>query len=102
MLRVSKLTDYATVLMAALADLPDQLASASELAERAQIELPTVSKLLKELQHAGLLRSVRGARGGYQLVSSRAAASTAAIGWRARRARFRCSTSSPRSKARSA
>lgn len=72
MLRVSKLTDYATVLMAALADLPDQLASASELAERAQIELPTVSKLLKQLAGAGLIESRRGVNGGYRL--ARAAA----------------------------
>ena len=43
MLRVSKLTDYATVLMAALADGPEELASASDLAERARFELPTVS-----------------------------------------------------------
>ncbi len=65
MLRISRLTDYATVILASLAD--GGLASASEIAERTHIGLPTVSKLLKELQHAGLVRSVRGARGGYQL-----------------------------------
>ena len=67
MLRVSKLTDYATVLMAALAELPEELASASDLAERAQIELPTVSKLLKQLAGAGLIESRRGVNGGYRL-----------------------------------
>ncbi|MBK6725828.1 MAG: SUF system Fe-S cluster assembly regulator [Xanthomonadales bacterium] len=67
MLRVSKLTDYATVLMAALADDPDTVASASELAERAGIELPTVSKLLKQLATAGLVESRRGVNGGYRL-----------------------------------
>ncbi|HQW81413.1 MAG: SUF system Fe-S cluster assembly regulator [Rhodanobacteraceae bacterium] len=67
MLRVSKLTDYATVLMAALAELPADLASASDLAERAQIELPTVSKLLKQLAGAGLIESRRGVNGGYRL-----------------------------------
>lgn len=67
MLRVSKLTDYATVLMAALAELPDQLASASDLAERARLELPTVSKLLKLLAGAGLIESRRGVNGGYRL-----------------------------------
>jgi DNA-binding IscR family transcriptional regulator len=66
MLRVSKLTDYATVLMAALADGPDELASASDLAERARFELPTVSKLLKQLAGAGLIESRRGV-GGYRL-----------------------------------
>ena len=67
MLRVSKLTDYATVLMAALADGPDELASASDLAERARFELPTVSKLLKQLAGAGLIESRRGVNGGYRL-----------------------------------
>jgi FeS assembly SUF system regulator len=65
MLRISRLTDYATVILASLAG--GGLASAADIAERTRIGLPTVSKLLKELQHAGLVLSVRGARGGYQL-----------------------------------
>jgi FeS assembly SUF system regulator len=65
MLRISRLTDYATVILASLAG--GSLASAADIAERTRIGLPTVSKLLKELQHAGLVLSVRGARGGYQL-----------------------------------
>jgi len=65
MLRISRLTDYATVILASLAG--GNLASAADIAERTRIGLPTVSKLLKELQHAGLVLSVRGARGGYQL-----------------------------------
>jgi FeS assembly SUF system regulator len=67
MLRISKLTDYATVILAALSERPDALHSAPELSERTGIGLPTVSKLLKELQRATLVRSTRGARGGYQL-----------------------------------
>jgi FeS assembly SUF system regulator len=70
MLRISKLTDYATVILAALSDRPGELLSAPELAERTGIGLPTVSKLLKELQRAALVRSTRGARGGYQLARS--------------------------------
>ncbi|MGQ0384604.1 MAG: SUF system Fe-S cluster assembly regulator [Gammaproteobacteria bacterium] len=65
MLRISRLTDYATVILASLAG--GGLASAAGLSERTRIGLPTVSKLLKQLQHAGLVRSVRGAHGGYQL-----------------------------------
>jgi FeS assembly SUF system regulator len=67
MLRISKLTDYATVLLAALSSEPAVPHSASGLAERTGIAAPTVSKLLKELQRAGLVRSTRGARGGYRL-----------------------------------
>jgi FeS assembly SUF system regulator len=65
MLRISRLTDYATVILASLGG--GALASAADIALRTRIGLPTVSKLLKELQHAGLVRSVRGAHGGYQL-----------------------------------
>lgn len=65
MLRISRLTDYATVILASLAG--GGLASAADIALRTRIGLPTVSKLLKQLQHAGLVRSVRGAHGGYQL-----------------------------------
>jgi FeS assembly SUF system regulator len=65
MLRISRLTDYATLILASLRD--GGLASAAEISVRTRIGLPTVSKLLKELQHAGLVRSVRGAHGGYQL-----------------------------------
>src|SRR4030095_12253450 len=65
MLRISRLTDYATVILASLAG--GSLVSAADLPERTRIGLPTVSKLLKELQHAGLVTSVRGAHGGYQL-----------------------------------
>jgi FeS assembly SUF system regulator len=67
MLRISKLTDYATVLLAQLADEAPKPRTASALAERTRIGLPTVSKVLKELQRAGLVVSTRGARGGYAL-----------------------------------
>ncbi len=67
MLRISKLTDYATVILADLARPPAQLRTATEVAQHTRLALPTVSKLLKTLQHAGLVSSVRGAHGGYQL-----------------------------------
>lgn len=68
MLRVSKLTDYATVVMTCLASSDgDEILSAQQLAERARLEVPTVSKLLKQLAHAGLVESRRGVNGGYRL-----------------------------------
>ncbi|MBM4219638.1 MAG: SUF system Fe-S cluster assembly regulator [Gammaproteobacteria bacterium] len=77
MLRISRLTDYATVILASLAG--GRLASAADIAERTRIGLPTVSKLLKELQRAGLVHSVRGARGGYQLARPAASINAAEI-----------------------
>ena len=67
MLRVTKLTDYATLVLATLAEAPGRVHSAAELAERARLELPTVSKVLKPLAHAGLVAGFRGATGGYKL-----------------------------------
>ena len=67
MLRVTKLTDYATVVLTVLAAEPGTVLSASELAERAGLEAPTVSKLLKPLAQVGLVEGFRGANGGYRL-----------------------------------
>lgn len=67
MLRMGKLTDYATVVLASLAQDPSRHRAAAELADRTRISRPTVSKVLKGLQRAGLVISSRGAQGGYQL-----------------------------------
>jgi FeS assembly SUF system regulator len=67
MLRISKLTDYGTVILACLASQADRLWTAGEVAERTRVGLPTVSKLLKKLQRSGLVISTRGSHGGYQL-----------------------------------
>jgi FeS assembly SUF system regulator len=67
MLRVTKLTDYATVILTVLAADPDAVASATELAEQAGLEVPTVAKLLKPLAQAGLVDGFRGTNGGYRL-----------------------------------
>src|SRR5690606_24590391 len=67
MLRVSRLTDYATVVLTVLAARPDAVLSSAELAELAGLEVPTVSKLLKPLAQAGLVEGFRGVRGGYRL-----------------------------------
>ena len=72
MLRVTKLTDYATVVMTVLAARPGEVLSAPELAEQAGLEAPTVAKVLKPLAAAGLVAGFRGANGGYRL--ARAAA----------------------------
>jgi FeS assembly SUF system regulator len=67
MLRMGKLTDYATVVLASLAQDPTCHRAAAELADRTRISRPTVSKVLKGLQRAGLVISSRGAQGGYRL-----------------------------------
>jgi FeS assembly SUF system regulator len=78
MLRISKLTDYATVILAHLCD-GDGLHTATEVAAQTRLAAPTVSKLLKELQRAGLVTSTRGAHGGYRLTRAPEAISAAQI-----------------------
>ena len=70
MLRLSKLTDYAVVMMVHMGQISD-LASGevtfttARLSDDTGVPQPTVAKVLKALARAGLLRSVRGALGGY-------------------------------------
>lgn len=79
MLRISRLTDYATVVLATLAEQPERVQTATALAEQTRIAAPTVSKLLKQLQRANLVTSTRGLRGGYQLARPAAQISAVAI-----------------------
>ncbi|HET7562123.1 MAG TPA: SUF system Fe-S cluster assembly regulator [Rhodanobacteraceae bacterium] len=67
MIRVSRLADYASVVMACLARHPGEVLPAAQVGEETHLELPTVSKLLKRLAGAGLVESFRGAAGGYRL-----------------------------------
>lgn len=67
MLRISKLTDYATVILAQLAEDEAARRTAAEVAASTGLGLATVSKLLKGLSRAGLVAATRGARGGYAL-----------------------------------
>src|SRR5690606_17037078 len=78
-LRISKLTDYATVLLATLARDDAGRRAAADLARQCHLALPTVSKLLKQLQRAGLVDSTRGLRSGYRLARPARAISAAAI-----------------------
>jgi FeS assembly SUF system regulator len=79
MVRISRLTDYATVILATLAGEPDRVLNAHHLAAATRIAPPTVSKLLKQLQRARLVTSTRGQHGGYQLARPAAQISAAAI-----------------------
>ena len=66
MLRLSKLTDYAVVVMVHLESCGGVTTSPS-LAHETGIPEPTVAKVLKALSGAGLVVSQRGPRGGYRL-----------------------------------
>lgn len=68
MIRLGRLTDYGIVLVTYMArSEAGSLHTARDLASAAQLPLPTVSKLLKELSQGGVLSSHRGVKGGYSL-----------------------------------
>jgi len=79
MLRMSRLTDYGTVVLSCMAIEPGALYSAADVAERVRLAPPTVSKVLKLLARAGLVSSVRGAQGGYALARPPASITAAQI-----------------------
>ena len=67
MIRLNKLTDYAVVVLAQMANDPDGVITAPKLARDTGVPAPTVAKLLKALVRAEILTSQRGAGGGYVL-----------------------------------
>jgi FeS assembly SUF system regulator len=67
MLRISKMTDYATVLLARLAAAPGLQLTAAQLSAQSHLAPTTVAKVLKQLHRRGLVSSTLGQRGGYRL-----------------------------------
>jgi FeS assembly SUF system regulator len=67
MLRMSKLTDYGTLVLSQLAAQRGGISSAGQVADATHLGPATVSKVLKSLAHAGLVVSARGVQGGYAL-----------------------------------
>jgi len=65
-LRISKLADYAVVLLARLGR-EGGLHTAPALAASTGIAEPTVAKVLRTLSQGGLVEAQRGARGGHRL-----------------------------------
>ncbi len=68
MIRLSRMADYGIVMMTQLATRPGQFVTAPDISLATGLPVPTVSKILKRLAHAGLLDSQRGAKGGYALL----------------------------------
>lgn len=67
MIKVSRLADYAVVILATMVDRRDQLMTTAGISQITHLPEPTVAKILKLLAKEDLLISVRGASGGYKL-----------------------------------
>ena len=65
MLRISRMTDYGTIVLSQLNS--ENVTSADNISNNTNIAKPTVSKLLKAFTQKGLTISERGNHGGYSL-----------------------------------
>ena len=79
MIRLTRLTDYGIVLLTHLEEKAEDRRKAGALAECTGLPLPMASKILKRLAGAGLVRSWRGAQGGYCLARPAAEISVADV-----------------------
>jgi len=79
MLRLGKLTDYAIVLLGALAQNRGHALAATTLSEKTGLPRPTVAKILKKLHKVDMIGATRGAQGGYQMVKGPETISLAAV-----------------------
>ena len=66
MLRLSKKTDYAIILLAHLGEV-EIPSSAQEMATYYKLPYPMVANILKQLVSSGLIKSIQGKHGGYIL-----------------------------------
>jgi len=79
-MRLSSMADYAVLTMSAAArHCGGARLNAAQLAEETGLPGPTVAKLVSRLSAAGLLKSVRGAHGGFKLARPAAAITLADI-----------------------
>ena len=78
-MRLSNLADYAVIMLAAAARAEGGQLSATCLAERTGVPVPTAQKLVGKLAAAGLLVSQRGQAGGFRLARAPSAISLAEI-----------------------
>lgn len=79
MLRISKLADYSILIMRLFAVSPEASFNANTISAKTDLNPPTVKKLLKLLQSAGLVESTRGPQGGYMLARAPDEISLAAV-----------------------
>jgi len=70
MIRVSRLADYAVVILSVMSSVSNDVMNSSSISRLSKLPEPTVSKILKLLGRANILQSKLGANGGYTLLKS--------------------------------
>ena len=79
MFKLNRMTDYAIVVLGALAHRQGEILATAQLAELTGLNQPTVAKVAKTLMAADLLETQRGVHGGYRLARPAAATSLVQI-----------------------
>ncbi len=79
MIRLSKLTDYAVVMLSYMAAREGEVYTTARLAQRSAVPEPTAAKILKLLARGAILVSQRGSNGGYELARPAAEITVAEI-----------------------
>ena len=79
MFKLNRMTDYAIVVLGALAHRQGEILATAQLAELTGLNQPTVAKVAKTLMAADLLETQRGMHGGYRLANPAAATSLVQI-----------------------
>ena len=72
MLRLNRMTDYAILVLGALARRHGETLASGHLAQLTKLAQPTVAKVLKMLLAVELVETQRGVRGGYRLMKTSA------------------------------
>jgi Rrf2 family protein len=67
MLKLTKRTEYGLIALVHLAEHAGRVVSAREIGEQYPVPRRLLAEVLKDLQHASLIDSQRGAHGGYSL-----------------------------------
>lgn len=68
MMKISRMADYALLVVFKMRGC-EELITLDRLCALTTLSLPTVRKLMSALTHSNLVKSVRGPRGGYKLMS---------------------------------
>jgi Rrf2 family protein len=69
MLKISRVTDYGLLAAVYLARKHGEVVAAREVAEYYHLPVPMITKVLKALNHGGVVNSHRGVSGGYSFDS---------------------------------
>jgi len=80
MLKLSKKTDYAIILLTHLGE-EEVPVSAQEVATHYKLPYPMVANILKQLVSSGLIESIRGKHGGYVLAKPQMKSTWQRLSW---------------------